>query len=220
MAQRNRNNKGIGEHRQARLELQARTAIGAIVVRRAGRDRRAALNPARRVRTREERRAGRRSGQAGPDHERAVDRGRPVQRRSRPVGDARRCRRDLTWQTGRGGITWPVSTAVGPTKKIDGFAACFARTPTGAALAATTGYLGQYDTGHSVRDLMNFYIADSAGKPPRRRRVKRQTSPEDMRAQGISVAGYTVESFTKNSSRLSTSFSPSPLAQRGTSPCH
>jgi hypothetical protein len=106
---------------------------------------------------------------------------------------------DLKWHAGRGGVTWPVSAAVGPTKKIDGFPACFARTPTGAALAATTGYLGQYDTGHSVRDLMNFYVADSAGKSLLVNGVvKRQTSPEDMRVQGISVAGYTVESFTKS----------------------
>jgi len=106
---------------------------------------------------------------------------------------------DITWHAGRGGITWPVSAAVGPTKKVDGFAACFARTRTGAALAATTGYLGQYDTGHSVRELLNFYIADSAGKPITvDGTVKAQTSPEDMRAQGLSVAGYSIESFTKN----------------------
>lgn len=106
---------------------------------------------------------------------------------------------DLSWHAGRGGITWPVSTAVGPTKKVDGFPACFARTRTGAALAATTGYLGQYDTGHSVSELLNFYIADSAGKPITvDGTVKAQTSPEDMRAQGLSVAGYSIESFTKN----------------------
>jgi len=106
---------------------------------------------------------------------------------------------DLTWHAGRGGITWPVSAAVGPTKKVDGFAACFARTRTGAALAATTGYLGQYDTGHSVRQLLNFYIADSAGKPITvDGTAKGQTSPEQMRAQGLSVAGYSIESFTKN----------------------
>ncbi|MBF4587955.1 hypothetical protein [Curtobacterium sp. VKM Ac-2887] len=105
---------------------------------------------------------------------------------------------DITWHAGRGGITWPVSAAVGPTKKVDGFAACFARTRTGAALAATTGYLGQYDTGHSVRELLNFYIADSAGKATFvAQTVKGQTAPSDLRAQGISVAGYSVESFTK-----------------------
>jgi len=105
---------------------------------------------------------------------------------------------DLKWHAGRGGITWPVSAAVGPTKKIDGFAACFARSPTGAALAATTGYLGQYDTGHSVRDLLNFYIKSSPGKSSYiDRTVKGQTTPEDLRAQGISAAGYSVESFSK-----------------------
>ncbi|WP_420367139.1 hypothetical protein [Curtobacterium sp. L1-20] len=106
---------------------------------------------------------------------------------------------DLTWHAGRGGISWPVSATVGPTKKVDGFAACFARTPTGAALAATTGYLGQYDTGHTVRELLNFYIADGAGKPISvDGTVKKQTTPEQMRAQGISAAGYSVESFTKD----------------------
>jgi len=106
---------------------------------------------------------------------------------------------DLSWHAGRGGITWPTSAAVGPTKKVDGFPACFARTATGAALAATTGYLGQYDTGHSVRELLNFYIADSAGKSLTvDGTVKNQTAPEQMRAQGLSVAGYSVESFTKD----------------------
>jgi hypothetical protein len=106
---------------------------------------------------------------------------------------------DLTWHAGRGGITWPVSAAVGPTTKVDGFLACFARTATGAALAATTGYLGQYDNGHSVRELLDFYTKDSAGKAAFvDRTVKGQTTPEDLRAQGISVAGYTVESFTKS----------------------
>lgn len=106
---------------------------------------------------------------------------------------------DLSWHAGRGGITWPVSAAVGPTKKVDGFPACFARTPTGAALAATTGYLGQYDTGHSVRELLDFYVEESNGKTAFvDRTVKGQTTPEDLRSQGIGVAGYSVESFTKH----------------------
>lgn len=106
---------------------------------------------------------------------------------------------DLSWHAGRGGITWPTSAAVGPTKKVDGFPACFARTATGAALAATTGYLGQYDTGHSVRELLDFYLADGAGKEIAvDGTVKNQTTPEQMRAQGLSVAGYSVESFTKD----------------------
>jgi hypothetical protein len=106
---------------------------------------------------------------------------------------------DLTWHAGRGGVTWPVSAAVGPTKKVDGFPACFARTRTGAALAAATAYLGQYDTGHSARQLLNFYIADSRGKHVTVDAVaKQQTAPEDLRTQGISDAGYSVESFTKN----------------------
>lgn len=105
---------------------------------------------------------------------------------------------DLQWHAGQGGITWPVSSAVGPTTKIDGFPACFARTETGAALAATTAYLGQYDTGHSVRSLLDFYVKDSAGKAAFvDRTVKGQTAPQDLRAQGISVTGYSVESFTK-----------------------
>lgn len=106
---------------------------------------------------------------------------------------------DLSWHAGRGGITWPVSDVVGPTKKVDGFPACFARTQTGAALAATTAYLGQYDTGHSVQELLNFYIEAGAGKSSAvDSTAKEQTSPEDLRAQGISVAGYSVESFGKN----------------------
>jgi len=106
---------------------------------------------------------------------------------------------DLSWHAGRGGITWPVSAGVGPTKDVDGFPGCFARTPTGAALAATTAYFGQYDTGHSVQELLNFYIDNGPGKSSAvDSTAKEQTTPEALRAQGISVAGYSVESFTKN----------------------
>ncbi len=106
---------------------------------------------------------------------------------------------DLGGHAGRGGISWPVSATVGPTTEIDGFPACFARTPTGAALAATTSYMGQYDSGHSVRDLLNFYIADGPGKSITvEGTAKGQTPPEQMRAQGLSVTGYSVEAFSQD----------------------
>jgi len=106
---------------------------------------------------------------------------------------------DLKWHAGRGGLTWPTSAAAGPTKKLDGFPACFARTESGAALAATTAYFGQYDTGHSVRQLLDFYIQDGPGKAAAvDGTVKAQTTPEDLHSQGISVAGYSVESFEKD----------------------
>jgi hypothetical protein len=113
---------------------------------------------------------------------------------------------DLSWKTGRAGLTWPVSKSVGPTKTVDGFDACFARSPIGAALAAATATYSQYDPAHTVSEI-GFYIADSAGKAADIAGTVKQYDPEATRASGINPAGFTVDSFTKNEAQVTLVYS-------------
>lgn len=114
---------------------------------------------------------------------------------------------DLTWKTGAAGLTWPVSKSVGPTKTIDGFDACFARSPLGAALAAQTATYSQYDGKHSVSSALGFYIADSAGKQKSIETSEKQPGAADTRAAGINPAGFTVDAFTKDRAEVTLVYS-------------
>lgn len=104
---------------------------------------------------------------------------------------------DLRWKTGQDGINWPVSATVGPTRTVDGFPACFARSPLGAALAATTGTYEQYGD-HSVRAALGFYIQDSPGKEKDIAASAAGFNPQQMRSSGLNPAGFSVESFSKD----------------------
>lgn len=114
---------------------------------------------------------------------------------------------DLTWKTGAARLTWPVSKSVGPTKTIDGFDACFARSPLGAALAAQTATYSQYDGKHSVSSALGFYIADSAGKQKSIETSEKQPGAADTRAAGINPAGFTVDAFTKDRAEVTLVYS-------------
>ncbi|MBF4595678.1 hypothetical protein ITJ58_18100 [Curtobacterium flaccumfaciens] len=114
---------------------------------------------------------------------------------------------DLTWKTGAAGLTWPVSKSVGPTKTIDGFDACFDRSPLGAALAAQTATYSQYDGKHSVSSALGFYIADSAGKQKSIATSEKQPGAADTRAAGINPAGFTVDAFTKDRAEVTLVYS-------------
>lgn len=114
---------------------------------------------------------------------------------------------DLTWKTGAAGLTWPVSKSVGPTRTIDGFDACFARSPLGAALAAQTATYSQYDGKHSVSSALGFYIADSAGKQKSIATSEKQPGAADTRAAGINPAGFTVDAFTKDRAEVTLVYS-------------
>jgi hypothetical protein len=105
---------------------------------------------------------------------------------------------DLTWKTGAEGLTWPVSKSVGPTKTIDGFDACFARSPLGAALAAQTVIYSQYDPKVPASKALGFYIADSAGKAKTVSGSAGQNDASLMRTTGLNPAGFTVDSFTRD----------------------
>lgn len=113
---------------------------------------------------------------------------------------------DLTWKTGQEGLTWPVSKSVGPTKTVDRFDACFARSPLGAALAATTAIYDQYGK-HSAADSLNFYIAESAGKKKSLAVAPQQSDAEQMRSSGMNPAGFSIDAFTKNRVELTLVYS-------------
>jgi len=113
---------------------------------------------------------------------------------------------DLTWKTGQEGLTWPVSKSVGPTKTVDGFDACFARSPLGAALAATTAIYEQYGT-HSAAESLDFYIAESAGKKKSLEVAPQQSDPEQMRSSGMNPAGFSIDAFTKDRVELTLVYS-------------
>ena len=113
---------------------------------------------------------------------------------------------DLTWKTGQEGLTWPVSKSVGPTKTVDGFDACFARSPLGAALAATTAIYDQYGK-HSAAESLNFYIADSTGKKKSLAVAPEQSDPEQMRSSGMNPAGFSIDAFTKDRVELTLVYS-------------
>ncbi|WP_316304401.1 hypothetical protein [Clavibacter michiganensis] len=114
---------------------------------------------------------------------------------------------DLTWKTGADGVTWPVSKSVGPTKSIDGFDACFARTPLGVALAAQTAIYSQYDTAHSAADSLSHYIIDSPGKAAAIAGTVKSSSPEQLRTSGMNPAGFTIDRFTADRADVTLVFS-------------
>lgn len=114
---------------------------------------------------------------------------------------------DLTWKTGDEGLTWPVSKSVGPTKTVDGFDACFARSPLGAALAAQTATWDQYGGKHTIAQSLGFYIANSAGKQKTITGTEGQAGAVETRQAGLNPAGFTVDAFTKDRSDVTLVYS-------------
>lgn len=120
-----------------------------------------------------------------------------------PVGDVSvrpRIPADLYWETAQG-ITWPVSPSVGPTKTKDGYPACFARSPLGAALMGVTLTNEQF-RGHKVIDLLRFYSADSPGKSIALAQGVDPASAADMASAGITPAGFITDSFTPDEAHI------------------
>lgn len=114
---------------------------------------------------------------------------------------------DLTWKTGEEGLTWPVSKSVGPTKTVDGFDACFARSPLGAALAAQTATWDQYGGTHTIAQSLGFYIADSTGKQQAIKTTEIQPGAAETRQAGLNPAGFTIDAFTKTRANVTLVFS-------------
>ncbi|MEJ1816023.1 hypothetical protein [Clavibacter michiganensis] len=114
---------------------------------------------------------------------------------------------DLTFKTGASGVTWPVSKSAGPTKVIDGFDSCFARSPLGAALAAQSAIYSQYDAAHSVTDSLNHYIADSPGKATSVALSAKTNDADALRTSGMNPAGFIVDAFAQDRADLTLVFS-------------
>jgi hypothetical protein len=116
---------------------------------------------------------------------------------------------DLRWEAAKG-LTWPVSASVGPTKAQDGFPACFARSPLGAALFGTTLTYQMWT--EDVSPVVNFYAIDSPGKKIL------QESPsgvaQKVSEQGWTAAGFMVDSFTSDEAQVTVVLS-TPTSQTG-----
>lgn len=115
--------------------------------------------------------------------------------------------RDLTWKTGVDGLTWPTSKAVGPTSTNDGFDVCFARSPLGAALFATTAIYSQYDGKHTVQSALGFYIESSPGKAANIAATAKEYDPQQMRNAGMNPSGFVVDSFNRSRAQITLVYS-------------
>jgi hypothetical protein len=103
---------------------------------------------------------------------------------------------DLRWEAAAGGMAWPVSASVGPTKTKDGFGTCFAQSPLGAAFAAASAvYASSF--GSDLVAATEFYVANSAGKAASVEKARGfSASGSSGIPAGVSLAGFRVESFT------------------------
>lgn len=132
-----------------------------------------------------------------------------------PVGDTSyrpKMPQDLRWAAAQG-LTWPVSASVGPTKSKNGFPACFARSPLGAALMGTT-VLSEGWQGKPARSVAEFYVADSSGKQALLKKGSGSGSPAQIASAGISPAGFIVDSFTPDEAQV-TIVATAPGTQSG-----
>lgn len=111
--------------------------------------------------------------------------------------------KDLRWVASQG-VTWPVSDTAGPTAKQEGFDACFARSPLGAALAATTVTYSQYN-GHTVNQAVEFYVTESPGK--KIYYDKAGSAARTLTTEGIAPAGFITNEFTPDAATITLVFS-------------
>ena len=132
-----------------------------------------------------------------------------------PVGDTSyrpKMPKDLRWAAAQG-LTWPVSASVGPTKGKDGFPACFARSPLGAALFGTTTVYGIWASGDS-RKATDFYTLDGPGKPILLEKSSGKKLAQSVADAGWSAAGFIVDSFTPDEAQVTIVFG-TPGSQTG-----
>lgn len=111
---------------------------------------------------------------------------------------------DLRWKAAQG-LTWPVSDTYGPTQTKDGFDVCFARSPLGAALAATTFIYSQFD-GHKGPDLIDFYVVDSPGKDIALESSDAGGDADGFTELGLSLAGFIATEYTPERVSISSVF--------------
>lgn len=111
---------------------------------------------------------------------------------------------DLRWKAAQG-LTWPVSDTYGPTQTKDGFDVCFARSPLGAALAATTITYSQYN-GHTPKELLEFYAVESAGKNAAIEASTGEADASGFSEAGLTVAGFSVVEYTPERATINVVF--------------
>lgn len=102
--------------------------------------------------------------------------------------------KDLKWKAANG-LSWPVSDTYGPTQTKNGFGSCFAHSPLGAALAASTIIYAPFD-GHSTKETYQFYAVDSPGKTSALANGQPPANAETMKSLGLTPAGFSVLEYT------------------------
>ena len=106
--------------------------------------------------------------------------------------------KDLRWEAAKG-WTWPVSDTYGPTQDKDGYGVCFARSPLGAALAATT----MFAAGNTMdpKTALEIYIANTVGKKAALADASPSTSAP------LAPAGFSIDSYTPDLVELTVVYS-------------
>jgi hypothetical protein len=118
---------------------------------------------------------------------------------------------DLRWQAAQG-LTWPVSASVGPTTDKDGYPACFARSPLGAALFETTATYQMW-TAPDPSGAVDAYVLDSPGKSVFKQSAA-QGNAQKIAQAGWTAAGFIVDAFTPDEAQVTVVFG-TPGSQSG-----
>lgn len=116
--------------------------------------------------------------------------------------------KDLRWEAAKG-WTWPVSDTYGPTQEKDGYGVCFARSPLGAALAATTIFAAGNTM--DAKEAIEVYVANTVGK----KAAIADAAPSS--SAPMTPAGFSIEAFTPDLVELTVvySFDSSPTGYVG-----
>lgn len=111
---------------------------------------------------------------------------------------------DLRWEASKG-LSWPVSSSIGPTNTSGKYPACWAKSPLGAALF-TTAFINRIWTSQDVTALADFYVLDSPDKTHLLASLKGAQGGEGaakMVSQGMSNVGFVVDKFTGTEASVS-----------------
>lgn len=112
-----------------------------------------------------------------------------------PENDSSTVPDDLRWEAASG-VTWPVSDSLGPASSEDGLPTCFAHSPVGAALAATSIMFALAE--NTPADVMAFYAVESPGRDAL---IAASTGgagefAQNLRTAGLSLVGFQVLEYS------------------------
>lgn len=129
-----------------------------------------------------------------------------------PESDSSAVPDDLRWEAAAG-VTWPVSDSLGPTSSENGLPTCFARSPIGAALAATSMVYSQASVPSAT--AMEFYLVDAPGRDAALADAAGEESfAENLQRAGLTLAGFDVVEYTNARATVDLVFA-SPDASTG-----